>query len=94
LKKLKFYFKELKEKIQRKLNLREIKSSRVTIFIEDQIDSKRYAYEIDFGKNYRFLDIVTSDDFTKMVDLNKFEVKQIELNALRITEREEKNDKY
>ncbi|MBA7491201.1 hypothetical protein ES702_01746 [subsurface metagenome] len=94
MKKLKFYFKELKEKIQRKLNLREIKSSRVTIFIEDQIDSKRYAYEIDFGKNYRFLDIVTSDDFTKMVDLNKFEVKQIELNALRITEREEKNDKY
>ena len=92
MKKLKFYFKSLKEKIQRKFNLREIRSSRVTIFIEDQVDMKRYAFAINFGKNYRFLDIVTSDDFTKMLDLNKFKVEQVELNALKISEREEKNE--
>jgi len=92
LKKLKFYFKDLKEKIQRKLNLREVNASRITIFIEDQIDGKHYAYAILFGRNYRLLDIVTSDDFIKMIDLKKFKVEQVELNALKISEREERNE--
>lgn len=89
MKKAKDFFEDLRKKIGIYFYPEKIQPSRALIFTVDKIDGNTVCYAIDFGKTFYIVGMDTSDEFSKVVDMDKYLVESVNLEALRITQRRE-----
>jgi len=57
---------------------------RALIFIIDKVTGDKICYAFDFGKTFFLEGIYVTEEFSKGINMKKYQVKQVKINALEI----------